>query len=56
MIMQNEMRMVNKYEFFGINSGMQRMMGYQMMIGVNLNDFIFVYWFDIMFNIGILLY
>lgn len=27
MIMQNEMRMVNKYEFFGINSGMYRMIG-----------------------------
>lgn len=38
--MQNETRMVNKYELPGINSGMQRMTGHQKTIGANLNDFI----------------
>lgn len=33
--MQNETRMVNKYELSGINSGMQRMTGHQKTIGAN---------------------
>lgn len=54
--MQNETRMVNKYELPGINSGMQRMTGHQKTIGANLNDFISVHWSDTMFNIGTLLH
>lgn len=54
--MQNETRMVNKYELPGINSGMQRMTGHQKTIGANLNDFISVHWSDTMFNTGTLLH
>lgn len=50
--MQNETRMVNKYEL----PGMQRMTGHQKTIGANLNDFISVHLSDTMFNIGTLLH